>query len=78
MENVVRSALIVSPLATARRAAVAWYAVEVGADLELRMGHHLGLLEETNEAAARENRRVYKNGRPDVSDTRVFPNRSAS
>ena len=41
-------ALIVSPSTTARRAAVARHAAEVGADFELRMGHHLGLIEETN------------------------------
>jgi enoyl-CoA hydratase/carnithine racemase len=43
-------ALIASPLATARRAAVARHAAVVGADFELRMGHHLGLVEETNGA----------------------------
>jgi enoyl-CoA hydratase/carnithine racemase len=42
--------LIVSPSATARRAAVARYAAEVGADFELRMGHHIGSIEETVEA----------------------------
>jgi hypothetical protein len=52
MENVVRSALIVSPSTTPRHAAVAPYALEVGADFELRMGHHLGLIEETNGAGS--------------------------
>jgi enoyl-CoA hydratase/carnithine racemase len=42
-------ALMVSPSATTRRAAVARHAAVVGADFELRMGHHLGLIEETSE-----------------------------
>jgi enoyl-CoA hydratase/carnithine racemase len=37
--------LIVSPATGARRGAVAEYAAQVGADFELRMGHHLGLVE---------------------------------
>ncbi len=37
--------LIVSPSATARRTAVARHAAVAGADFELRMGHHLGLIE---------------------------------
>jgi enoyl-CoA hydratase/carnithine racemase len=41
-------ALIVSSSTTARRTAVARYAAELGADFELRMGYHLGLIEETN------------------------------
>ena len=41
-------ALIISSSTTARRTAVARYAAEVGGDFELRMGHHLGLIEETN------------------------------
>jgi hypothetical protein len=40
---------MVSPSATTRRAAVARHAAVVGADFELRMGHHLGLIEETSE-----------------------------
>jgi enoyl-CoA hydratase/carnithine racemase len=43
-------ALIVSPSATARRTAVAHHASVVGADFELRMGHHLGLIGEATEA----------------------------
>jgi enoyl-CoA hydratase/carnithine racemase len=39
--------LIVSPSTAARRSAIARHAAEVGADFELRMGHHLGLIEET-------------------------------
>jgi len=39
--------LVVSPTATARRAAVARHAAEVGAAFELRMGLHLGLIAET-------------------------------
>jgi enoyl-CoA hydratase/carnithine racemase len=38
--------LIVAPSTRARRAAVARHVAEVGADFELRMGHHLGLIEE--------------------------------
>jgi hypothetical protein len=45
-------ALIVSPSTAARRAAVARHAAEVGADFELRMRHHLGLIEETIEAVS--------------------------
>ena len=41
-------ALIVSPSTTARRTAVIRHAAAVGADFELRMGHHLGLIEEAN------------------------------
>ena len=41
-------ALIISSSTTARRTAVARYAAEVGGDFDLRMGHHLGLIEETN------------------------------
>jgi enoyl-CoA hydratase/carnithine racemase len=41
-------ALIVSPSTGARRAAVAQYAAQVGADFELRMGHHLGLVENSS------------------------------
>jgi len=37
--------LIVSPSTGARRAAVAQHAAGVGADFELRMGHHLGAVE---------------------------------
>jgi enoyl-CoA hydratase/carnithine racemase len=44
--------LIVLPSTTARRAAVARHAAGVGADFEWRMGHHLGLIEETAEAAS--------------------------
>jgi len=40
-------ALIVSPATTARRAAVARHAKAVGKEFELRMGHHLGLIEKT-------------------------------
>jgi enoyl-CoA hydratase/carnithine racemase len=43
-------ALIVSPSTTARRTAVTRHAAAVGADFELRMGHHLGLIGETNGA----------------------------
>jgi enoyl-CoA hydratase/carnithine racemase len=39
--------LIVSPSTAARRAAVARHAAAVGADFELRMGHHLGLIGDT-------------------------------
>jgi enoyl-CoA hydratase/carnithine racemase len=39
--------LIVSPSTKARRASVARHAAAVGADFELQMGHHLGLIEET-------------------------------
>jgi enoyl-CoA hydratase/carnithine racemase len=42
-------ALVVSPSTTGRRAAVAHHAEAVGADFELRMGHHLALIEETIE-----------------------------
>jgi enoyl-CoA hydratase/carnithine racemase len=42
-------ALIVSPSTTVRRTAVIRHAAAVGADFELRMGHHLGLIEEANE-----------------------------
>jgi hypothetical protein len=42
--------LIVSPSSAARRAAVARHAAEVGADFELRMGHHLGIVGEPMEA----------------------------
>jgi enoyl-CoA hydratase/carnithine racemase len=45
-------ALMISPSTTARRAAVARHAAGVGADFELRMGHHLGLIEETIEAGS--------------------------
>jgi len=38
--------LIASPSTTARRAAVTRHAAEVGADFELDMGRHLGLVEE--------------------------------
>jgi enoyl-CoA hydratase/carnithine racemase len=38
--------LITSPSTTARRAAVARHSVATGADFELRMGHHLGLIED--------------------------------
>ena len=37
--------LIVSPATGARRGAVAEYAAQIGADFELRMGHHLGLVD---------------------------------
>jgi enoyl-CoA hydratase/carnithine racemase len=40
-------AMIVSPSATTRRTAVARYAAGVGPDFEWRMGHHLGLIEDT-------------------------------
>jgi hypothetical protein len=42
-------ALIVSPSTTARSAAVARRATAVGPDFEVRMGHHLGLVEESTE-----------------------------
>jgi enoyl-CoA hydratase/carnithine racemase len=47
--EVLRS-LIVSPSTAARRVAVARHAAKVGVDFELRMGHHLGLIEEISEA----------------------------
>jgi enoyl-CoA hydratase/carnithine racemase len=46
--------LIVSPSSRARRAAVARHAAVVGADFELRMGHHLGLIEEPIETESQE------------------------
>jgi enoyl-CoA hydratase/carnithine racemase len=45
-------ALIVSPSATVRRAAVARHAAAIGADFELRMGHYLGLIEEPAEVVS--------------------------
>jgi enoyl-CoA hydratase/carnithine racemase len=46
-------ALIVAPSTTARRAAAALHAAEVGVDFELRLGHHLGLIDETIETEGR-------------------------
>jgi enoyl-CoA hydratase/carnithine racemase len=43
-------ALIVSPSTTARRAAVARHAATAAADFELRMGYHLGLIQEITES----------------------------
>jgi len=40
-------ALIISSSTTVRRTAVARYAAELGGDFELRMGYHLGLIEDT-------------------------------
>jgi enoyl-CoA hydratase/carnithine racemase len=45
-------ALIASPSTTARRVAVARHAAAAAADFELRMGHHLGSIEETTEAVS--------------------------
>jgi enoyl-CoA hydratase/carnithine racemase len=42
--------LVVSPSTAGRRAAVARHAAAVGADFELRMGHHLGSVEKPMEA----------------------------
>jgi enoyl-CoA hydratase/carnithine racemase len=44
--------LIVSPSTGARRAAVAAHAASVGEDFELRMGHHLGVIDATSEGAS--------------------------
>lgn len=44
--------LIVSPSTCARRAAVAQHAAGVGADFELRMGHHLGAVETATAAVS--------------------------
>jgi enoyl-CoA hydratase/carnithine racemase len=44
--------LVGSPSTTARRTAVAQYAATVGQDFELRMGHHLGMVETASAVTA--------------------------